>query len=181
MGFEGSYRAYGPGHSPKMNSSSLHGIPRLRSGRRRVVRPTEGLFFRRLVEEIKILAVASLLHLRDRHEAESRGIEAITHSGRLWAVVKNVAEVGVALFGADFRAFHEKRLISFLNDMRRIDWLGEALPAGGALELVGRSEELLTANQVDVDAGFVVVPVSVVESRLGAVFAGDVVLLGSQF
>ena len=90
----------------------------------RVVRPTEALFLRRLVEEIKILAVAFLLHLLDGHEAQSRGIDAITHAGRLWTVVKNVAEVGVALFGADFRALHEKRLISFLDDMSpgRLAW-----------------------------------------------------------
>ena len=138
-----------------------------------VVRPTKALISSpTLSKKIKILAVAFLLHLLDRHEAQSRGIEAIAHAGRLWTVVKNVAEVRVALFRADFRALHEESLISFLDDMRRVDRLGETRPAGAALEFVGGREERFAANQVDVNAGLVVVPVSIAGKAARCRFRG---------
>ena len=49
-----------------------------------------------------------------------------------------------------------------------------------AVELLGRSEQRLAGDDVDVQAGFLVVPELVVERRLGAALLGDVVLLPGQ-
>ena len=58
--------------------------------------------------------------------------------------------------------------------------LGEVGQTGAALELVGGREERLTADQVDVDAGIVVVPVSITASGSVPVFA-SYVCLGVNF
>jgi hypothetical protein len=49
-----------------------------------------------------------------------------------------------------------------------------------AVVLVDRGEQRFAGHDIDVEAGFLVVPVLVVERRLGAVLPGDPVLLGLE-
>ena len=88
--------------------------------------------------------------------------------------------MGVSRFGPYFRACHAHAAIGFLDHVFLRQWLGEAGPAGAAFEFIERTEEWLAADAVDVDAGFVIIPVFVAEGRLGAAFFRDVVLLWSE-
>ncbi len=105
----------------------------------------------------------------------------IAHAARVGrAVVEDVAEVGVAVLGDDFRAVHAESAVGVLDDVVLGERLGEARPAGAAVELVQRAEKRLAGDDIDVDAGGVVVPVGVAEGRFGAGLAGDAVLLGGE-
>src|SRR5689334_3203035 len=86
----------------------------------------------------------------------------------------------VALRRAYLRAAHEERAVLLLMHAAAVDRAREARPAGAGVELVERAEERLAAHDVDVDAGGVVVPVGVVERRLGAVLLRHLVLLGGE-
>jgi len=65
--------------------------------------------------------------------------------------------------------------------MCRVDRLGEAGPARTTFEFVCGSEKRFAADQIDVNAIAMIVPVLIPKCALGAVLARNVVLLGSEF
>src|SRR5262249_36937977 len=67
-----------------------------------------------------------------------------------------------------------------LDDVLLLEWPREARPPGARVELVERAEERLARDDVDVDAGLLVVPEGVPERRLGRLVLRDLVLLGGQ-
>lgn len=84
------------------------------------------------------------------------------------------------MFGADLGADHAELAVDFFDDILGLERSGEARPAGAGLVLVERAEQGLTGDDVHVNAGGMVVPISVLEWRLGAVFLGHLELLGGQ-
>src|SRR5512143_3851842 len=141
--------------------------------------PRSRLFLGRL-EELQVFAVSFLRELRDRDEPHRRGVHAVTLAGRLRTVVEEVAEVRVRVRRPDFRTSHEQTAIDLRLDVLRRERLGEAWPSGSRLELVERAEQGLARHDVDIDAGFVIVPVLVLEWTLRRLVLGDLVLRRRQ-
>jgi hypothetical protein len=75
---------------------------------------------------------------------------------------------------------HEVAAVSPLNKTVRVEGLGEAGPATSAVEFVHRGEKRFPRNNVDVDAGLMIVAILAGERTLRAVLLGNVVLLGAQ-
>src|SRR5512147_1227885 len=118
-------------------------------------------------EERLVLAVALLLQLVGRDEAQRGRVEAVAEAGRLRPVGEHVAEVGAGVLRADLGAEDPEGDVASLLHVRLIERLREAGPARPRVELVERGEERLPRDHVHVDAGGVVVPVIVLERPLG--------------
>src|SRR5690242_6303445 len=91
-----------------------------------------------------------------------------------------MAQVAAAVGGADLGPDHQVPEIPTPDHVTRLDRHREARPAGVAVVLADRGEQRLAGHDIDVEAGLLVVPVLVVERRLGAVLLGDPVLLRRQ-
>src|ERR1700674_988912 len=102
-------------------------------------------------------------HLFDRYKMEGGRIEGVAYSARRLRVFKDVAKVGVASFGAHLGALHLVRSVRALDEEIFRDWFAERRHAEAGIVFVDRSEEWLVTNDVDVDAGTVVVPEFVLE------------------
>ena len=85
------------------------------------------------------------------------------------------------MFASDLGPRRHQLAVDMLGDVFSFDRLGEARPARAALVLVRRAEEGLAADDIDVDAIFLVVPELVAERRLGPFLLGDRVLQRRQF
>src|SRR6202453_911402 len=94
--------------------------------------------------------------------------------------MEHVAQVAVAVGGADLSGEPQRAEVPALDDVLRLDRHGEARPPGAAVVLADRGEQRLAGDYVDVDAGLLVVPVLVPERRLGALPLGDPVLFRGQ-
>ena len=77
-------------------------------------------------------------------------------------------------------ADHAVAGVAGLPDEGALDRLGEAWPAGAAVELVAGIEQRRIGADREVDAIGLVVPILVAERRLGALLTGDAVLLGRE-
>src|SRR6185312_3699409 len=64
--------------------------------------------------------------------------------------------------------------------VRRYERLGETWPTRSRIELVGGAEQRLAGDNVDVDAGLVVIPVFVVERRFCRCLLRNIELLAGQ-
>ena len=73
-----------------------------------------------------------------------------------------------------------KLLSVCLHDILWIDRTREARPAGAAVEFVGRQEQRLTRDDVDIEPGLFVVPIGVGERAFGAVVLRHTTLLGRE-
>src|SRR5690606_41123701 len=67
---------------------------------------------------------------RVRDELEGDRVEAVALARGGWAVVEDVAQVGVAALTADLHADHAVALVEQLGDVLRIERRIEARPAG---------------------------------------------------
>src|SRR4029077_2657493 len=76
----------------------------------------------------------------------------------------------------DLRAHREERPIDELVDIARLERFGEARPARAGVELVERAKQRLTGHDIHIDPRLVVVPVLVVERRLGGRVLGHLIL-----
>src|ERR1700722_17512736 len=133
------------------------------------------------LEERAVGAVALALQVIDRDEPQGGGVDAVAQAPGLGGpVVEYVAQVAVAVGGADLGPEHQVAEVPSLDHVAGLDRHGEARPAGAAVVLVDRCEQRLTGHDVDVDAGLLVVPELVLERRLGALLLGDPVLLRRQ-
>src|SRR5581483_10878025 len=92
----------------------------------------------------------------------------------------DVPQVRVRVLRTDLGAHHEELAIRPGDDVLGGERFGEARPAGAGVELVERAEQWLAGDDVDVDAGLMIVPVLVPERRLGAIVLGDLELHGSE-
>src|SRR5262245_55034038 len=99
--------------------------------------------------------------------------------GRLW-VGKDIAEMGVTSLGVDLRPLHVVRSVQALGEEIFGDRFGERWKANAGIEFVDRSEERFAGNDIDVDAGLLVIPKLILKSPLGAILAHDGIFLGLQ-
>ena len=85
-------------------------------------------------------------------------------------------QVRVGASGANLSTLHKKRVVTFFNNIGSLQRPGKTGPASAGLELVGRTEQGLSRDNIDIDAGLFVVPVFIPERRLGAILLGDLLL-----
>src|SRR5262249_13463148 len=125
-----------------------------------------GRIFLRL-EEREILLVSLLLQLLDRDESQGRRVHAVALTGRRRPVIEHVAQVRVAVRRTDLGTLREESPVDLLANVVRIERPSEARPTGAGIVLVERAEQRLAGDDIDVNAGVLVVPVLVVKRRLG--------------
>lgn len=91
-----------------------------------------------------------------------------------------MAEMAAAMSGAHLGPSHAVARISVLDNIFGPNRLRKARPTRAAVELVHRSEQRLARDGVHVNAGLLVVPISVVKWPFRSVTLGHAVLLGRK-
>src|SRR3990167_10747638 len=91
-----------------------------------------------------------------------------------------MSQVAVAMSRAHLGADHPVAVVAYFIDIGGDDGLGEARPSTAGIEFVGRGEQGLAADDIDVDAGLLIVQQFPTAGTLGAAFLGDMALLGRQ-
>src|SRR5438093_1643575 len=127
-------------------------------------------------EQRQVLPVALFLEALHRDEAQRGRVHAVALAGRRRPVVEDVPQVRVGVRGADLGARREEPAVLPLANVPGLERSREARPARPGLVLVERAEDRLARDDVDVDAGPVVVPVLVLEGRLGTLVLRHLVL-----
>jgi hypothetical protein len=102
----------------------------------------------------------------------------VTLSSGRFRVGKEIAKVGVTSFGAHLGALHIVRSVQVFDKEIFRDRFAECGHADAAIEFVELSEEWFAGNDIDIDAGALVVPELILESPLGATFPHDGIFLG---
>ena len=109
---------------------------------------------------------------------EGGRVKGVTLSTGRFRVGKDIPQAGVASFGAHLGALHIVRSVQLLDEEIFRDRFAKRWHAEAAIEFVERSEEWFPGNDIDVDAGALVVPELVLKRRLGATFSHDGIFLG---
>src|SRR3954468_252409 len=112
------------------------------------------------------------------NEAEGRGVHAVTQTSPFpRSVRKQMAEVTVAVLGANLGAGHSVGPVDVLDYVRRFQGLCEARPTGAAVEFVDGREQRFARHHVDIESWLFVVTVFVLKRPLCGGFLRDPVLL----
>ena len=69
------------------------------------------------------------------------------------------------------------RRVPFLSHLILRDRLGETGPPRAAVELIQRTEERFARDDIDVNPGLVIIPVSIVKRSFRAALTRDVILV----
>ena len=109
---------------------------------------------------------------------ESGRVDGVTLSGGRFRVGKKMAEVSVTSFGAHLDALHIVRGVRLFDKKIFRDRFAKCGHADLTVEFVERSEKWFAGNDIDVDAGAIIVPEVILEGRLGAAFPYDGIFLG---
>jgi len=109
---------------------------------------------------------------------ERGGVNRVALSGGRFGVGENIAEMGVAAFGGDSGALHIVGSIQFLNQQIFRDWLGKGGLADAGIVFVERTKQGFAGDDIDVNAGPLVVPKLILERRLGAALPHHEIFLG---
>ncbi len=117
--------------------------------------------------------------LLGRHELQRDAVYAVALAGRRGAVVEDVAEMAAATGAAHLRAPDAEEAAAG-GDVRRVDRLVEARPAGAGIELGLGAEERQAAAGAHEGAGARLVVERAGERPLGAPLPQDAVLLRRQ-
>src|SRR5260370_5429737 len=88
-----------------------------------------------------------------------------------------MTQMRVALAAADFGALHAERAIRFFGNVLVVDWLGKAGPARAAVEFIERRKQRLSADNIDINSGAMIVPILISKRWFGAALLGHVILL----
>ena len=111
-------------------------------------------------------------------EAQRGRVDAVAQAAAVArAVGEHMAEMAVAVRRAHLGADHAVGGVAQLVDVGGLDRLGEARPAAAGIVLVGGGEQRLARDDVDVDAGLLVVEVLAGAGPLGAALLRDPILL----
>ena len=134
------------------------------------------------VSRLAVVTVALGLELVHRDEAQRRGVDAVAQAARLAPGRRRRRGRGGCRALAERTSVRTmpNALSVLLDDVGRLDRPREARPAGAAVELVGRREQRLARDDVDVDAVVVVVPELVAERRARCRLLRHRVLPGGQ-
>jgi hypothetical protein len=92
---------------------------------------------------------------------EGGRVNGVTLPGGRFRVRKEMAKVGIASFGAHLGALHIVRSVQALDEEIFRDRFAKRGHAEAAIEFVKRSEEWFAGNDIDVNAGALVVPDSI--------------------
>jgi len=92
-----------------------------------------------------------------------------------------MAEMGIAVLAAHFRSGHQQFGVLFLDNILRHQRTGETGPPGAGFEFIRGTEQRLARHDINVNAFFLIVPIFILERRLGAVFLRDFILHRRQF
>src|SRR2546428_4745568 len=111
-----------------------------------------------------------------RTEFERRGVDAVPQPRRPRPVIEHVPQVGTAVGTFDLRAAHEQAPILLLANISFLNGRPETRPAGPRVELGPRREEFGPADDAQIHARVVVVPIFAGEGSLGPLVHDDVVL-----
>src|SRR5439155_2591011 len=137
--------------------------------------PVRTLLFRQKRQE---RFVTSVFHVFDWNEMEGGRVNGVILSGGRFRVGKEIAKVGVTSFGAHLGALHIVRSVQVLEEEIFQDRFAKRGQAEAAIEFVERSEEWFAGNDIDVDAGAILVPEFVLKRGLRATFPHDEIFLG---
>ena len=114
--------------------------------------------------------VALGFHVVTVDESQRSRIDAVAQAAAISrAIREHKVEVAVAMGRANLGATHAVRSVAELVDVGRHDRLRETRPAAARLELVGRSEQRLARDDVDVDAGLLIAEVGAATGAFGRV------------
>src|SRR3954470_1476853 len=114
-----------------------------------------------------------------RLEVHGHAVDAIAQMRRRRTVLEHVPQMAAAAAAMHLGADHAVAAVGRAFDRAR-DRIVEARPAGAALELLLRCEQLLSAPRAGERAGAFLVVERTGAGTLGAVAAQDVVLLGGE-
>src|SRR5262245_847320 len=115
-----------------------------------------------------------------RRKRERDAVDAIARAGGFRSVREDMAEMRIARRAADLGAAHEPRAILVLTHGARRGRCPETGPAGAGLEFGIRRESRRAAAHAFERAVALFAVERMREGRLGAVLAGDAVLLGRE-
>src|SRR5881392_460154 len=122
--------------------------------------------------------VTVAFHSFDWNEMESGRVNGVNLSSGRLRFGKEMAKVGVTSFGAHLGALHIVRSVQALRDEIFRDRFAKRGQAEAAIEFVGRSKQWFAGNDIDIDAGALVIPELVLKRRLGATLPHDEIFLG---
>ena len=91
-----------------------------------------------------------------------------------------MSQVGVSRPAADLGSDREEFFFFALNNIGVVHRSYKTWPAGARIIFIGRTKERFPGDYIDIQAGFFVVPVGVLEWRFRTFFLGHLVLQGCQ-
>ncbi len=109
---------------------------------------------------------------------EGGRVDGVTLSGGRFRVGKEMAKMGVTSLRAHLGALHIFRSVHRLDEEIFRNRFAECGQADLAVEFVERSKEWFAGDDIDVDAGAVLVPELILERRFRAALPHDVIFLG---
>lgn len=121
----------------------------------------------------------SMLAVRGTIQYQRRRVDAITQSGGLWSVRKNVTEVGGALLATHFIADHAVRSVAVDADVAGRS-LPKTRPTGAGIKLVRRIEQGSATTHAAICTRVVAIPIRAGKRWLGAALAAHSILLRCQ-
>ena len=80
-------------------------------------------------KQLPILSITLLLQLISGNKAQGRGVDAVAQAGRRWAVVKDMAEVGITLAAAYLGAQREEAAVLFFRNIPGLQRSSKTGPA----------------------------------------------------
>jgi hypothetical protein len=107
-------------------------------------------------------------------------VNGVHLSGGRFRVGKEMAKVGITSLRANLGPLHIVRIVRSLDEEIFRDRFTECGQADLAVEFVERCEEWFAGNDIDVDAGAVIIPELILERRFRAALPHDVIFLGFQ-
>src|SRR6266436_9340937 len=110
--------------------------------------------------------VTFIFHSFGWNEMEGGRVNGVNLSGGRFRVGKEIAKVGIASFGAHLGALHIVRSVQLLDEEIFRDRFAKCGYADLTVEFVERSKEWFAGNDIDVDAGTLVIPEFVLKRRL---------------
>src|SRR5882724_2058078 len=134
----------------------------------------------RRLKQREILAVAFFFQFIHRNEPQRGGVYAVALAGWSGTVIKDMAEMRIACFATNLGAFHSEGRILLFGYLFWRNGLGETGPACAAVEFIKGTKQRFARDNIDINAGLVIVPVSIVKRGLGAALPGDVILIFGQ-
>src|SRR6185295_17293800 len=115
-----------------------------------------------------------------RRERERAAVHAVARAGRLRPIRKDVPQMRVACCAAHFGAPHEERAVVVLAHGAFCDRCEKARPAGARFEFGGGRKQRRAAGDAVEHALALFLIERAGEGALGAVLAGDMILLGCE-